>query len=72
MQKNILMEELRSLGRGYLVFVANEGLVSLTVLNAQNGRNVIFRFVRDNTWSLNSIVIPAKTYNKDNIFLAVV
>lgn len=72
MQKNILMEELRSLGRGYLVFVANEGLVSLTVLNAQNGRNVISRFVRDNTWSLNSIVIPAKTYNKDNIFLAVV
>lgn len=72
MQKNILMEELRSLGGGYLVFVANEGLVSLTVLNAQNGRNVISRFVRDNTWSLNSIVIPAKTYNKDNIFLAVV
>lgn len=72
MQKNILMEELRSLGGGYLVFVANEGLVSLTVLNAHNGRNVISRFVRDNTWSLNSIVIPAKTYNKDNIFLAVV
>lgn len=72
MQKNILMEELRSLGGGYLVFVANEGLVSLTVLNAQNGRNVISRFVRDNTWSLNSIVIPAKTYNKENIFLAVV
>lgn len=72
MQKNILMEELRSLGGGYLVFVANEGLVSLTVLNAQNGRNVISRFVRDNTWSLNSIIIPAKTYNKENIFLAVV
>lgn len=72
MQKNILMEELRSLGGGYLVFVANEGLVSLTVLNAQNGRNVISRFVRDNTWSLNSIVIPAKTYNKENLFLAVV
>lgn len=66
------MGKLRSLGGGYLVFVANEGLVSLTVLNAQNGRNVISRFVRDNTWSLNSIVIPAKTYNKDNIFLAVV
>lgn len=66
------MEELRSLGGGYLVFVANEGLVSLTVLNAQNGRNVISRFVRDNTWSLNSIIIPAKTYNKENIFLAVV
>lgn len=72
MQKNILMEELRSLGGGYLVFVAKEGPVSLTVLHAQNGRNVISRFVRDNTWSLNSIVIPAKTYNKDNIFLAVV